>query len=385
MNTIILKLEKHISNAIEHETRLGLLDGLSGYLLFYNTLCKTYSNEDYKNKLVKVIEKINLILEQQHVSFSLCSGLAGYGLALLQIKNNFIEIDEEYLDSIDYILFDKLDAESEKNNYDFMHGSMGIAMYFVERWKKNKSILISNKLNLFAEVLILNIEKNKKDFFIKENGFVSEKHIHFGIAHGVSGYINFLTYLQTNFIDLQSNITNSIEICIDVLKSYEKYNEISNQFYPHSTLLESDTINPAIFGWCQGDLGVSNAFYNASVFLRDENLKKESTKLISNSKNITITNSRINDFGICHGSTGIIAQYKLNSIKQDIDCKQEINKWFDIVQKQTDNFEVFMAHQGHNEYISETNLLSGSIGLAMTLLTIENKIDLSWLKCLNLY
>ena len=130
---------------------------------------------------------------------------------------------------------------------------------------------------------------------------------------------------------------------------------------------------------------MANAFYNAAAFLKDENFKIESIALIENSKNISFEDSRVRDFGICHGSVGIVIQYHQLGLKNNLDCNNEIEKWFKNIENQTKNFENFMAHKGNNEYETDMSLLTGATGLGMVLLTLNNKIDLDWLDAFNLH
>lgn len=219
----------------------------------------------------------------------------------------------------------------------------------------------------------------------KESAFINEKHLFFGIAHGVSGYLNFLTHINKNFANLKVDLEEAIKSCLNYLQIHKKYNNLSKQFYPHTYYLESNLINPAIFGWCQGDLGVANSLHNASIFLKDNSLKSEAKKLIEFSKSINFDESGIKDFGICHGSTGIVIQYLLSSKIQEINNEVQIQKWYKHVQKQTENFTIYNSHQGYDEFETDMCLLSGAAGLGMTILSTEHKIDLKWLEALNLY
>lgn len=381
----LISIEEKIWNSVQNETKIGLLDGLSGIALFYKFLIDVYSNEKYNERLLIVIDKINTLLSKENYGFSFCSGLSGFGWVLINCESINIEIEEDYFEDIDLILQEELIEQSSKNNYDFLHGSMGIAMYFIERCKKNKNNKLSDLLNDFVKNLNNKILFNIQDLLTRKPGFIDEKHIFFGIAHGVSGYMNFLTHLNKNFIDLKVDIKEAVRTCLNYLQFHKEYNNLSKQFYPHTFYLESNIINPAIFGWCQGDLGVANSLHNVAMFLNDDSLKKEAKELVEFSKNITFNDSGIKDFGICHGSTGIVLQYLLSSKIQKINNEQQIQEWFEQVKKQTKNFKVYESHQGYDEYEIDMCLLSGAAGLGMTILSTDHKIDLKWLEALNLY
>ena len=174
MNELVFKIENKIWDSINEEKRIGLLTGLSGIALFYNFLYKVYGNEEYGEKLLDIVDKINTSIETEYNIGSLCSGIAGYGLLLLELDCDLIDIGEDYLVDIDDILLAELNSQSEINNYDFMHGAMGIAMYFVERNKKRFSDKNFLALNIFFSDLVHKIESDFESVLESEAGLDKE-------------------------------------------------------------------------------------------------------------------------------------------------------------------------------------------------------------------
>jgi hypothetical protein len=381
----VLKIEKDIWVAFGKENRIGLYLGLSGYILFYDSLYKAYPVEEFENKLLAVIEKTNVLIEEGKSSISLCSGVAGYGLTLLRLKSSSIDISEDYFESIDAFLLEDFELLCESNNFDFMHEAMGIAMYFIERYKVNENLNAVSVLRVFAEKIINKINHDFKKVLVKSDESRGN-YYSFGLAHGVASYLNFLIYLKTHFAALNTDISGTLRVCVDFLVSYKKYDTETKQYYANVISIETNKIIPSRLSWCQGDLGVSNALYNTGVFLNDSSLIKEAIALMNHSATISFEDSAVNDFGVCHGSAGILIQLYLASKKYNIDYSKEIDRWYETLKKQTNNFEEFLwFDNSSNQYIPETNLLVGSVGLGLILLTIENKIDTKWLEVINLY
>jgi lantibiotic modifying enzyme len=385
MKDLILKIENDIWESFPNENKIGLLTGLSGVALFYNYLYEIYGDDDYQNKLLIIVEKINSSLSEVHSSSSLCDGLAGYGMVLLKLQNKCIDIDEDYFASLDEIILENLEKECSKNNYDFLHGAMGMAMYFIERYKTKESLPIFNLLNSFATTLINKIIKDFSEVLISETALNNGNCYYFGIAHGVAGYINFLTYLGNNFKHLKADVAKSLKECLNYLELYKKYNFDSKQYYPNIFLIETSTIHEARLAWCQGDMGVSNCLFNAGSLLNENYLIEDALDLMNNTRLISIEEAGVNDISICHGSTGIVLQYKLAAIRYNLDYSEEINRWFDKIREQTRNFEEFLSFDGVDGYNKSINILDGSAGLGLTILTLEGKIDMDWLKILNLH
>ncbi|WP_158728581.1 MULTISPECIES: lanthionine synthetase LanC family protein [unclassified Flavobacterium] len=385
MQNKILKIEKNIWDSFSKENRIGLYLGLSGFILFYDYLYEAYPVVEFENKLLAVIEKTNELIEEQQNSISLCSGVAGYGLTLLRLRNSSIDISEDYFVSIDAILLEDFEILCASNNFDFMHEAMGIAMYFIERYKSNKNIAITKILSIFAKNLILKINGDFKNILVKSDESRGD-YYSFGLAHGVASYLNFLIYLKTHFTVLNADISKTLKVCVDFLVSYKNYDTKTKQYYANVISIETNKIIPSRLSWCQGDLGVSNALYNAGVFLDDTLLINEAISLMNHSATLSLEDSAVDDFGVCHGSAGILIQLYLASKKYKIDYSKEIDRWYEILKKQTCNFEEYLWFDNSSkQYIPETNLLVGSVGLGLTLLTIENKIDTKWLEVINLY
>lgn len=386
MQDNIVKIERNIWESFGSENRIGLLTGLSGMALFYSKMYSVYKLDDYLIKLTAIVEKVNDILENEPTISTLCSGLAGFGLVLLNLEDNLIDIDNEYFEAIDAILEEDFKSNNESDHYDFLHGSMGIALYFIERCKTDKNPKNIADLNTFSSDLIDKINNNLKEVLISETALESDDKfcVYFGLAHGVAGYLNFLIYLQKNFKELKAEIGPALKICISFLESYKNFDENSKQFYPNLLLLKSNTIINSRFSWCQGDFGISNSLYNCGVYLNEDSLIKQAKELLESTRTISLEESFVKDFGLCHGSSGIALQYYLASKKYEINFSKEIEIWMDIARIQTHNYENFLAYE-KGQYQSENNLLEGSVGLGLTLLTLEDKIDLKWLEYMNLF
>lgn len=381
----ILQIEKNIWNNFNAKNRIGLFDGLSGFILFYDNMFQVYQTEEFENKLLQVIEKTNELIEKGYSSVNLSSGIAGYGLALLRLKSKSIDIGVEYFENIDEIILEDFEQHYNSNEFDYMHEAMGIAMYFIERYNKNKDEKIITILNKFSTSFIEKINLDFKNVLIKKDDDRGD-YYSLGLAHGAASYLNFLIYLKINFKELTLDVTKPIRICVDFLHFYKKYDNQSKQFYTNFIPLGDNKAIPSRLSWCQGDLGVSNALYNTGTYLNDKFLTDEALALMNHSATINFEDSGVNDFGFCHGSAGILVQFYLASKKYKIDYEFQINSWLETIKKQTNNFEDFLWFDNStNQYKLESDVLVGTTGLGLVLLTIENKIDCKWLEIFNLH
>ncbi|MBE8727865.1 lanthionine synthetase LanC family protein [Flavobacterium hungaricum] len=384
MDLIISNIEPHIWKSTASEKRIGALDGLSGIALFYHYLIQIEPREEYQNKLFSIIDQISDLISEEVYNSSLCSGMAGYGWVLSKIKNQNIEIEDEYFEALDDILEEALREETEKNYYDFLHGALGIALYFIERYKDKKEEKTKRILLEFSNTLIDKINHNPESIFLSNSENPNQKCIYFGLAHGLAGTLNFLIFLEKIIHQENQTAAPSIIKIIDFMNLYKIYDEESQQFYPSQVLTNDSSIAKARLGWCQGDLGIANAILNSGIFLNDEKLKKYADVLLKTTTKINVKQSLVNDFALCHGSSGIILQYFIAAKKTNQSFQEITSIWFENLKQQTENYTEFKSFF-IDKYINETNILNGSAGLALTLLTLENQISPDWTECLNLY
>ncbi len=380
----ILNIENRIWNSVEKENGIGLLSGLSGIALFYSNLYEVYKEEKYSTRLSEVIARIDELVSENDSLPTFCSGLAGYGWMLLNLKTTTIDISKAYFKTLDIILEEALFSFADKNDYDFLHGATGVAMYFMERLKVDQNNEeIRTILTLFSRDLLYKLNTNFDTVIIVKGSETKKDIICFGLAHGIASFINFLFYLSQYFKSLESEIKQALRKLISFLNSKKSFNKVSQQYYP-SYIDNQENVGHARLGWCQGDLGIGLALYNAGTLLNNNAIKQEALDVITATEKISLETSGVRDCSLCHGSTGLIIQYYLAQKKCSIDTKEIQNRWYQELENQTCNFTTVKAYlnPGFSEH---SNILVGAAGLGLTLLTLDEKIKNDWLRCLNLY
>jgi lantibiotic modifying enzyme len=281
---------------------------------------------------------------------------------------------------IDEILLEFLKLQSDDYDYDFLHGSLGIGLYFVERHSITNNDYTKKIITEFYTNLLRNIQNNFENV-ISQKEIDGANSLYFGLAHGIAGILNSI-YSSNRYIDFnQDLLKKSILKLLDVLVK----NELNNEFfkYPNYYDLDNNLIIKSRLAWCQGDLGIGNSLMNSGLLLEDNDLYFKGQKIISRTFDLDINRCGINDVGICHGISGVLLQKWLYYEKSNIANKSSTTIWREYLKKQTKNYSDFKAfHKG--KYVDEINLLEGATGIALTKLTIENKINKNWISCLNL-
>jgi hypothetical protein len=175
----LIEVEKKCQN--DHLDDAGLLCGLSGRLLFRKQYLK-YTHDD---ELFKCFEKeIKLLLECSidSIGYSLCNGKAGINWFYSHLlTEDILEKDDfESLNSISLNLI-------EKNNYDILHGALGIA--YCSLYYQYDTLFTEKILDLLKN--LMNDDSGMFKNFDNVNSRTIENEINFGLAHGIPSILKF--------------------------------------------------------------------------------------------------------------------------------------------------------------------------------------------------
>ena len=111
---------------------INLMDGLTGEVLFLAYYSKHFKDEQVYESIVPRLEKIfhQINISQHQPSFA--TGISGVILTIEHLCiNDFIDFDMISLyESTDEYLYKSMISFIKDNNYDYLHGALGIANYF---------------------------------------------------------------------------------------------------------------------------------------------------------------------------------------------------------------------------------------------------------------
>ncbi|MBD8348359.1 lanthionine synthetase C family protein [Dysgonomonas sp. HGC4] len=293
-----IEIKKH-----QNKNALGLYNGEFGILLFlfyysryskdprFISLAETYS----ETLVDRQLKKIN--------SHTFCSGLSGI-LYLFEFfrRNNFINIDiSETQDELENYLIIRMQKDIHNQHYDFMHGALGVGLYFLEKKRRPEVILeLIEYLFNTAEKSTNSILKWKSiiDYDKGTEGY------NISLSHGISSIIIFLIRVLENNIHSQF-VTSMLEGAVNYLFTQEINNNKYGSFYPPMSTENSQLFGRSRIGWCYGDLGVAIAIRKAGLILnRKEWIDKSLEVLLHTTKRLSPSETNVIDAGLCHGSAG---------------------------------------------------------------------------------
>jgi lantibiotic modifying enzyme len=376
---ILEKIDKSLKNIeVEHT---ALLSGDTGIVLF------SYLYNDYLHKQAAIDEAATNIQKLAENSIlvtapTFCSGKSGANWFFTYLFYNDILNKEDR----DFLCDDDAELERiavkmmEDGNYDFLHGSIGIAYYLL--YSKTYNIpLFETLFESLFDLFDQSSNCSMIPFYDSEADKIVPDIINLGLAHGLPSILKFCIACYT-----QNVCVNQSKLLAGVIIEFLKANTNSSEsqsFFPCFLTIGKNLDSYSRLAWCYGDLTIGYILYQAGEVFSDENLKEFALNiLVSTTERRTVEQSTIFDCGICHGSAGLVHIYnKLwRSIHLDT-FKQTRDFW---LKRTLDMLEETDWNKGYNRYLPNTDsyepansFLDGSAGIGLVLLSYITK-DFSW-------
>jgi len=390
-NKISAKLDE-IAEAVlsyDHKESLSIsyLGGLSGVLPFLFDYGHYKNDERFTDLAENYIYDMVGNLESNNVSHLYSSGIAGFAWVLEWLAEQEYVEKLEVLHPFDTILCNHMLRDMSQNNWDALHGAIGVSFYLFKR-------IENPEVKTALENLVLKMEEKSEK---SENGtkwqnldYTTKAVVYnFGLAHGMPSIMIFLA----KCVELNIHKDKSKAMLMDLIRYFkeQKSKNADHEFiYPNTE--EGHDTGPRL-AWCYGDLGITVAFQyvNEIVGGLDDELAALIKDLLTR-RNLKA--SRINDAGFCHGASSVAHIYQYLMLKGHKQIKvEDIEYWLEsslALAVHPDGFGGYKAYMPSQEdknkdpWEKDIGLLTGSVGIASVYLSILND-NLSWSKGLMLF
>ncbi|MGH1387491.1 lanthionine synthetase C family protein [Kordia sp.] len=391
------EIDQIIKSKYKEETQIGVLAGLAGISLFEFYYSKYLDIDDHADigveMLTDCIDKIN----EGYSYPTFCTGIAGAGWVLDHLEQEeFMDADnDELLPELDQYIHTFMVTDMKNGNYDFLHGAIGYAFYFLNRYRNTKSDELKQKyvgiLNEFLD-LLEELSEDAGDGKIRWESELSietkERGYNLSLSHGMSSIVGILTKLHENDA-FKAKSEPMLKGAIHYILSFKTTQEDPFSIFPSwVTDKKEDEEGQSRLAWCYGDLGVAMRFWFASKTLNDEGLGKTAVEVLKHSaKRTKVEDSLVRDAGVCHGSYGNAQMfYRMYKETGDQEFKDAFEFWIqDGIDRGTfeDGYAGYKQWKGVDKsWAPETSLLEGIAGIGLSILDYLADYDTNWDECL---
>ncbi len=375
---------------------IGVLTGSTGIALFhfyYSKFKQQEINASIGSDIISsVVQKIN---KGYHMP-TFCTGIAGAAWAIeLLREEDFIELDSDaLLGNLDDFLESSLQVDKRYNFYDFLHGNIGIGLYFLKRYENTASTELKSN---YKRYLLKIISKLQETALIKGNTAKWESNLIFSeklrgynlsLSHGISSITNFLARLAEHSDFKDATITLLQQATNYILQQH--YDSVtSTSCFPDWITTTNEKSKNARLAWCYGDLGIGISLWRAGKILSDQELcKKALTVLKHSTKRRDIEEARIMDAGLCHGSYGVahIFNYMYKETQEPV-FKETAIYWLQQALDMAihkDGYAGYYQWRGGDNpgWRKEVNLLEGISGIGLAIISHLASFETKWDECL---
>lgn len=361
------KIIKEIAHKIvsnENFNNYGLLTGYIGQMIFLYEYAKVDSS--YSRIVPVYLDRFYADIEQGIVLPSYSRGISGACLGIAYVSDNkslsFVS------KSIDEYLECEANLYLNNRDFDFLHGSIGIGLYFVERYKDGSKIA----KNILKNILIA-LDKNK---VIVDNSRITWQNFNnisdISISHGISAIIIFLCQLVSIGFEYKNLPINLLQKANNYILSQEIDKAKYNSYFPYTS--DQEQIKGSRLAWCYGDLGISIALLKSSDILKNKQLETKAFEvLLYNTTRKNLKENLVDNDGLCHGSSGISLIYNYVNKKYTSDAFLQCEKfWID------QTIQIYLE----NKNTKELNMLEGISGTGLVLLNSLYDTGTEWSKFL---
>ena len=362
--------------------------GVSLFFLYYYKLTQDTGHLDMAENLLS--NAYDGVEANPSPTFTFASGISGLSWATeFSRAHEFIDIDtDDILSDIDPMVSNYMFGEMERGNYDYMHGSLGAALYFL---KKELTPTIRENITTLIDQLSALDENGKQKWQYCYTAGQLEDSTNLGLSHGIpSILVLLLKAYQRNISPDKSKIL--IEAIVAFLLDNMQVPMIHKTYYAYSVHgSDIEAAKDTRLAWCYGDLGVCCALWQVAQVFDDAKLKAKVLEIITYSATRKDLNeNKVFDAGLCHGSAGIA--HIFNRFYQDTNSeifKEAALFWYNQTLKLAtfkDGLAGYKAWGGNAEqehtYENCTGLLEGIAGIGLALIAAVANFEPNWDECL---
>jgi len=393
----ILEQVTAIANDLYHArnnvTANGLLSGNAGITLFFAYLAKIYPDSIYEDITGEYLDRLSNALAEERLSPDMSAGIAGIAFVFQHLRNiDLLDSTEDLnLSAVDEAVSFAAGHYVKTGNWDPLHGLTGLGIYFVERYRETgeKKYLegIVDQLSALSAV-----EKDNRVWITPAYQQVSKGNYNFGMAHGMPGLLSFLVRVYD--LDIRTAvITEMIHSCLSFLLSNRSEEQ---EWYSFPASIEfapdheagSRIAHPSRNAWCYGDLGMAGTLIHCGRSLGREDWYRLGIDIALQTTHIPFEYSSCADASFCHGSLGLVHQYRrLYQATRHPTFREAAGQWMDITRVRYYHpgryaggyaYRYYDSTLKKTELISSYGLLEGIAGIGLVLLSCLHDFDPDW-------
>ncbi|MDT8392875.1 MAG: lanthionine synthetase C family protein [Bacteroidales bacterium] len=369
---------------------VGLMGGVAGVACFCAYYADWMSDLRFKGLVGEMVERMLNPPAGHLPGYSFSNGYAGIAWSIHHlIENKLLDLDASQIYmQLDQLLADRMLEEIKRGHYDYLHGALGIAVYFLHQAENNE---YRNYLSSLVEELE-NISIEEADGSIKWNSLLDaeskKEGFNLSMSHGIASIMIIVSMIHQKGIAIVS-----CERLIKGAYSYLRKQALKAteyiSVYPSWAIESMDDPGNSRMAWCYGDMGIGFACMRAGKTLKDEEMYGHGEAILRRSgERRDPEENRVLDAGLCHGAAGLALMFNsLFQIKHDDLFGDAAAYWMDVclnMAYHSDGIAGYKAwyHPRYGGWVKVPGLLEGAAGIGLTMMSFVSTREPAWRKAL---
>jgi lantibiotic modifying enzyme len=362
------------------------MNGKAGLALFYSYYAHWTRDQSFHGLVAEWVEQGLNPTDRTFPGFSLSNGLGGIAWLIHHlVSRRYLHLDPgELFKELDEHLYEFMLQEMREGRYDYLHGALGITLYFLS---KSENTTYSQYLEELVKALDTKAEV-ESDGSIKwlsvldvESGKTG---YNLSLSHGLASIIVILSKL------LERGIASSKihDLLLASLYYLDKQKLPPGNFisrYPSWALESIDEPDESRLAWCYGDIGVGLAYREAGRVLENEIVELWGDKILLHSaQRKDLDENRVYDAGICHGASGLALVYNILYQRTGlIQYREAALYWLDICLNMSYHTNGIAGYKTwylpeYGGWKNVPGLLEGAAGIGLCLLSFVSDQEPAW-------
>jgi lantibiotic biosynthesis protein len=373
------EIDNIISKLSQKTVSPGLFTGLAGIALYKAILYKTFNRKATLVELEGLLHRIFDILESKDVEdCSYCSGLAGIGIAFNEIdKINIMDSDlGTVIEEITPHIYVAMNQALVSNNFDFLYGSTGLAMFLLKFNEKNKhDDYLHDYIQCIEAQSTLDIRGRRLDQAdLTDPKFFGSN---FGLSHGIPAILVFLQRAH-NRVFMQEKCRQLTLEFLEFFKTCVNNDSVKSVFPNFVTTIDKYDRPDSRLAWCYGDIGIASTLLQLDQEFDMPEIRGIAIKALDKAiiRSETDELFSVHDPFFCHGSCGIAQVYKRSYQHTGLERYQKAyHFWLNNILSYIEHHDTKQEDEKENYKIE---LLNGYTGTNLVLLSEITDIPTDW-------
>jgi len=364
----------------------GLMGGKAGLACFYACYADWTGDRAADGLAADLIGQALNPAAGRFPSFSHSDGLAGIAwLIHVLAKEGILTHDaSSVFDYLDGPLYEAMMAEIRAGNYDFLHGALGISLYFLRQTNNRKY-----RLYLAEMVSVLGNNAEQDDagglkwmsVLEPESGKTG---YNLSLSHGMASIVIMLA----RFIHAGISVTDCSVLLAALMKYFDRQwldPEEHQSCFPAWAIESMDELHASRLAWCYGDPGIGLAYYEAGKCLQGTSYMSRGLDILMRSaERRDPADNGVRDAGICHGAAGLALFYNILYQKTGYTVFAEASlHWLDVCLNMAVHDTGIAGYKSwylpeYGGWKNNAGLLEGAAGIGLVLLSFIHQRKPAW-------